>query len=356
MARFFWSLVTPQQAIAGLEISDTHVRIVLLENPTKKRPFIGVRAQAEITLADGIVKNGIVQNEKKLTEAIQSVRTATKAAIRYVILSIPADQIYTEVLSFPRSIRPEKLDEAINLAMHLELPFAFEEAYVDSEQRDGKDKREALITAARKKTIQAYIQAIEATGLRVVAVEHHTVSAIRALNIEAERDYLFAIPGNTSLTLSLARGPHLAMIRTEYGSSKNQETWNKNIEHLLAYSEAEAMHVTSFCNIRPEHTDIAAPPTITAQGPEWHPALKSVSDTLTPQYIVAAGAAWRGLIPRSQDTIVSLMDTGTEDAHKDQNNKSIFKHSRTGAKLSPSSEPKRTALGKPEYLKHLASH
>jgi len=125
---------TGEEPIAGLEISDSFVRLVLLEkNDETQKPEL--RFSAEEPVAEGAIVDGRVKNPQALEKALKNLESKLRLPIINVIVSAPANFIYAKTLNFPYSIAGEKLDEAIDLAISFQLPLPRSELYVSWEIR-----------------------------------------------------------------------------------------------------------------------------------------------------------------------------------------------------------------------------
>src|SRR3989337_1753253 len=125
-------LFTGEELIAGLEMSDSFVRLVLLEkNDETQKPEL--KLFAEEPVAEGTIKDGKIENPLSLEKSLKNLQLKLHFPITNVVVSVPPNFVYSRVLNFPYSITGEKLNEAIDLAINFQLPFSPNEMYVSWE-------------------------------------------------------------------------------------------------------------------------------------------------------------------------------------------------------------------------------
>lgn len=96
-------IILPREPIAGLEITDASIRLVLL-NLDEKTKAITTEESAEQPLASGIIVNGAIKDSIKFDLALLKLKKSLKFKISYIIVSIPSDAVYTKILSFPNRV------------------------------------------------------------------------------------------------------------------------------------------------------------------------------------------------------------------------------------------------------------
>jgi Tfp pilus assembly protein PilN len=289
--------------IAGLEISETAIRIALISMTDGKTPTIGVKAMAEEALPAGVVTNGEVTDVKQLTAVIKKLVSSSKLTTKYVIVSIPGEQAYTRIFSFPETISGDKLETSMNLTIGFHLPVKPDDVYLDWEKLEGEEKanKEIFLATMSKKIVDGFLEAVNAAGLKTTAVELHEASFVRVANIGNEPVLIKRErQGGTNFSVIKNRIPHFTRF---VPNSLSEDILDKETLRVRNFYEFEHGTISDTLNydklscvrnILPEATDDES------------------------RWLIALGAAARGLLPRSEDTLVSLMPLGTETAYEYQ--------------------------------------
>ncbi len=302
----FLRVLTREEAIGGLEITDAFLRLALLTAPKKGKPLIDVPILKEIPLPAGIITDGRVRNKEGLVAALRELVKTAKHPLRYVIASIPPDTVYTHIFSFPRTVTEEKLAEAMKFTMEFQLPFKQENYYIDWELIGSNDHREVLLAAVPRDGADDYMDVFRLSKVNLVAIEFHGASIARAF---------------------LNPSPEVALMTYGYGTSaafsviKDKMVWfNRTIPSALLTSPAaltaEAEKIRDFYESESGKTPVILSVEEGEVIPGFlpHPEIQKHKG----KWLACMGAALRGLIPRSKDTMVSLMPVGTEEAYEHQ--------------------------------------
>lgn len=299
-------IFTRDEEIAGLEISDEYLRIALLELDKNGRIKIG--DFQEEPLPKGTIENGAVKNGPALTDALKRLSVKIRPAVKYVIVSIPADAIYPRVFYFPKSVADAKLKEAMKLATGFNLPQKTEDIYLDWEKLEEKEQNCVFLATVRKKIANAYIESINNAGLKPVAVEFHPLSLLRIADFDPKESVLIKISSAAGMAIFIAKNGMLKFSRSlpkKY--FPEEQSMESEIARIIDYWESENGAIIKIIDLKqPELIKIRKDILLPESG---NPANK---------YLVSIGAARRGIIPRFKDTIVSLMPIGTEEAYEYQ--------------------------------------
>ncbi len=328
-------LFTREEPIAGLEINDTHLRLALLEATKEKvvvaptppqdatqkqksnrrpkpkketRTKMVVKALAEEQLSEEVVAEGAIKKKEEFASALKRLLKKTSAPVRYVILSIPANNVYTKVFSFPRAVRGQKLEATMQLTVGFQLPIKLENAYLDWEKvktQDDLSESKVFLATIAKSIINDYLTAATSAGLKVVAVELHPMSLARVLEASPEQPTLIRMLGKSSATIAVVRNRATHFIRVLPYAFIPEKDISVEIEKIARFYETEYEPISA--QFLPEEMRLIQPLSS-------HPEIQKESS----KWIVSVGAAARGLIPRSEDELVSLLPVGTEEAYEYQ--------------------------------------
>ncbi|MBI2013679.1 MAG: pilus assembly protein PilM [Candidatus Colwellbacteria bacterium] len=295
-------LLTIEEAIAGLDIADDAVRLAWLARDKSGKLFI--KELAEEPLQEDIVADGELKQPEKLTEAINKVLEKLSARPANVIVSIPEAKVYFRTFTFPASITRGKLQEAMATASGFNLPVPPEDAYIDWERVEGKNTNELLLALIRKNHANAYIKAITNAKLKIIAMEPRVLAAARVAEIGTDAPTLVILPDKTTQTFAVIQHKSVKFAHI-LPANLSADELNSAIKRFSDFSESTKMLFSA--TISAENLKLpekfAADQRLTGKAKEWLGAL---------------GAALRGLIPRSDDELISLMAVGTETAYEEQ--------------------------------------
>lgn len=294
------------EPIAGLSITDKHLRLVLLSretDPATKKTGVVVKAVSEEPLIFGTIANGEIKNEDQLRTALQNLLIKTPAKITYAILALPQELIYSRIFSFPKTITGEKLEETMRVTVGFNLPNSTADIYLDWEKSDA-EKNEILLQSIPQKAAESYISILQSAGLRVVAVESQASSMARVIEMTTPRPILLVKQGEAGASFIILKD-RIVRFTNFIPKKFTAEELSLEIKKISDFYESEDEAVVEA--ISAENIKIA--PKFAA-----HPDMKEQSY----RWLAATGAALRGLLPRGEDKLISLMPVGTEKAYEAQ--------------------------------------
>ena len=318
-------LFTRDEPIAGLEISDSCLRLALLLKEEKgelrakssEEEALEIKALGEKPLKGGIIGGGEIKKKEDFIAALNELLKDIKPRIRYAVVSIPADNVYARLYSFPKTVSGEKLEETMKLTVGFQLPVKVEDTYLDWEKTSAETRRnEVFLATIRKPIIDNYLEALAAVGLRTVAIEFHPMSVARAADISPGKTVLALISGKENITVSVIENKTVRFNRTIPANRTNAASFAEEIRKVVDFYESE--NKTSISEIvsigETSASDDRILPAKIMKLFSGHPKISKDSG----KWLIAVGAAWRGLLPRAEDALVSLMPIGTEEAYENQ--------------------------------------
>lgn len=325
------NLINPQPPIGGLEISESDLRFVGFKR--------GNIFRFGLKLAPGIIEDGKIKNRQDFLAALSKLRTEIAGKIVkkiYVVVNISDGDIYTEIFNLPFTAS-ENLDEAASLNLQMISPIDISASYYDwqflgEKVIEGSDQLEFFGAFIPKHIIDEYESVLTEAGFGVAAIEFPGLSLTRTL-IEASegvlknKAYLSLYLGGNGLTFCLIKDGNLYFTHSVswssvYGSERQIvfDSFKKLIidetQKVLNFYENhwQGSIIENFLIVAPglinEISRIVSEnfPSLTVKTP----VLKK-SKELSAEWFIAFGGAARGLIPRSEDTIISLASIGTEE-------------------------------------------
>jgi len=294
---------TRDEPIAGLDVNDSALRLVLLNRKTDKQRSVYIKEIAEEPLETGTIQAGILKDSAKFIAALKNLLSKSKTKINYLILSLPQTLTYSKIFYFPKVIEGEKLEEAMRAETQFNLPVAISNVYLDWE-KTGTDRNELYLTTIPKAIIDSYVSALNSLKIQVVAAEPHLLSAIRVIDIDHAKPVALILPQTNGVLIVIVKNQSIRFSRL-LPKNISEKDLASEMDRVSAFYEVEDEPISK--TIKLESAGIVKK--FADYGP--------IKDTQS-AWLVAVGAALRGLLPRKNDTLVSLLPLGTEDAYEYQ--------------------------------------
>ncbi len=299
------SLFSREEHIVGIDISDTEVRLAVLEKD-QKTSTSKIALLASEKVPSGVIEVGVVKKPDALAEVLKSlVRSAAegkkRTRITYAIISVPADTVYTHIYGFPGTIKGARLEETMKLTVGFQIPLGTEQVYLDWEQIPGKEKNEVTLASMRREIVDGYLSALRGAGIHPVALETHPHSIARAGAFSAGTS-LVVEDGAGSVGIYLISDNIVQFVRTVPKEIIPSEKMSEEIRKISDFAEVEGFKPKAALTLG----SLSPKPPFSL-----YPNVKGESGV----WLIALGAAIRGLIPRREDTLISLLPVGTETAY-----------------------------------------
>ncbi|MBI4458170.1 pilus assembly protein PilM [Candidatus Uhrbacteria bacterium] len=312
----FVSFLQHRESVAGLAADEES--LTLLADAVAAE-------QSENVLPAGTVRQNGVGDSDALRQALRDLKRAAPAA-RSVVLSLPPEHVWMNVIEFPGYLSKSALEEAIRLHLEFALPFPKEEAYVDWEIIDGGEEifvRRLVLGAARKSLVDPFTDLLDGAGFSAVAVESHISSIERAIRGEAADKVLYAVVYPSGVHFGAYDGASFRFQRfvpwdkliaagTNAKPSPHQ-VLVKEAEKIMRFLRAEkhgAMEIKRVAAVcSPEFFSSLAP---LAKGKIPLRAVNAGAEAWNRAALAARGAGIRGTLARREDTLMSFNALGTE--------------------------------------------
>jgi Tfp pilus assembly PilM family ATPase len=327
----FKNILAPQEEIGAIEINNRVVRAFYFSVNNN----LEIKASAMLPVEKSTINNGCVENEasliKTLTE-LKKVLCQNKKVSPYIILSLPAQNFYTSILSIPKLSDENSFKEAVKLNLRLKSPISLENSYLDWEDinEDNRNNKIIFTAVGDKYNIDKYLNCLNKAGFKVIAVEKPALGILRFLkkfNAGCE-EYLVVNIDRDGVDLVVSQNNHLVFYDfsslseiAKYDLDSNLSTkdfvifLNKKVGQIINFYQAhQKSYLKKFFlfsiipNIKNE--------LIHSLGSNLSLEPLSLKDEkiikIPEEWYSVIGSAIRGTIPRGEDKIVSLMQTGTE--------------------------------------------
>ncbi|HAT68625.1 MAG TPA: hypothetical protein DCS20_03320 [Candidatus Yonathbacteria bacterium] len=299
------NLLTKEKRVAGIEISDSVVRIAFMRT---SKDEVSHKTTEELVLVEepiaaNIIVEGVVTDRTLLGKTLKSIWDKARLSTDYAIVSIPDDKIYSRIFSFPKTVEGDRLSEAMRLAIGFQLPVKTEAAYLDWERLAGTPLvNEILLATIPRVVAQGYVEALETAGIKTLALESHLASIARAVKLEPEHTTLFTKKTPDGATVFALKNGTLRFSRTLPARFLDESKIPAEVHNIKTALEGELKE------------KVVETPILDAQIRDDYADKKGLSEPRS-KWLIALGAAIRGQIPEGADNLVSLLPIGTEEAY-----------------------------------------
>lgn len=298
---------------------------------------------ASVKIPDGVVQKGKVISEEKLGDALRELhRKLTRNAREklYVVFSLPDSNAYVQVFSIP-PVGDKELENSARLNLQMVSPVDFHEAYYDWErigfaEADGMRQVEIFGAFAQKSSVNPFLGALERARFSTIAVEFQSLSLARLIkeehiNIPIKNPFALLMANTAGTTFSIIRNNALYFTHfSPWGEPDYQITLaslrrriSDETKKIMNFSLSQwSDEIKEVVLVAPSLQDEISSVLIDTFSLQVHPlspnGLKKFSESsevksLSPEWLTVIGAAYRGAIDRRRDTVVSLMEVGTEE-------------------------------------------
>lgn len=172
----------------GLDISDLSLKLIQLNKIKNK---IKIQALNDVALAEGLIVNGEIKNQKKVAEIIKQLVSSSKygeATSKSVVACLP------ETKTFIKLVEIKEISNDLSAAVAHEIekyfPLPLDEIYYDWQVIENHNNiRSVLIGAAPKNIVDQYISLLADANLSIEALEIEPVALCRSLLYEESYDF-----------------------------------------------------------------------------------------------------------------------------------------------------------------------
>jgi len=235
-------LFTLKPQVFGLDISDLSLKIAQL---TKQHHGYRLTSFGEFSIPVGVIEQGEVKQEERLTGIIRASLSnleGGKFQTKYVVVSLPEEKAFLQMLQFPR-MSAEELSEAVRFEAENYIPYAIDKVYLDFQivppLHNHLDHLDVLLASFPKDVVDPYISALQKAGLTPVALELESLAISRALvkGGVAPSPIVIMDIGATRTSLSIFSG-YSSRFTTSVPISA--EHFTQGIEKALSVEKSEA--------------------------------------------------------------------------------------------------------------------
>lgn len=141
---------------------------------------------ASVELPEGLVRDGEVSDASALADTIKSFVSDAELP-RNVRIGVTNQQIVVRVIDLPRIEDPKQRDAAVRFQAAEAIAMPLDEAVLDhqvagyGEGHDGSPRMQVVVVAARRKMIDAVVEAVKSAGLKPEGIDLDAFALVRAL-------------------------------------------------------------------------------------------------------------------------------------------------------------------------------
>ena len=311
------NLLTKEKKIAGIEISDSFVRVVFFRVPQKATK--GKNKQLvliEEVLPGGIIDQGIVTDKIRFSKTLKNIWSKVNFDADYAIVAIPNDKIFSRIFSFPRTVQEYKLRETMDLVINYQLPMKADDIYLGWEHvSDSHLLKEILLSSIRKDIANSYIEAFEMAGIKILALESLLASIGRTIKLNPDNTTIFAKTTPASSTIFILKGTVLRFARVLPNDFLSANKLKAEIQNIKTSFEADAKEPIIEISLDD----------VTIRDEYAVPEISKLTPEARSKWLPALGALIRGEIPRGEDQLISLLPVGTKEAYAYQKATTFFR-------------------------------
>ncbi|TSC75292.1 MAG: type IV pilus assembly protein PilM [Parcubacteria group bacterium Gr01-1014_30] len=187
----------------GLDISDYSIEMISLSGSPESPRLLSM---GRVTLAAGIVEDGVVLNKEKLKERLLILVEKPefgKLKTRQIIFSLPESKSFIHILPTPQVVLGRKERQEVESQIERIFPYPLSDLYFDYKIRQGAAFAEILAVAAPKKVVDDYLEVFRSCRLLPIALEIESESLTRSLVNEADKPFLIADIGARTTNFSV---------------------------------------------------------------------------------------------------------------------------------------------------------
>lgn len=324
--------VNPPLQIGGLEIEDSYIRYAAIRG--KKADFVSAK------LEPGIIEDGKIKDKERLYGILRGFhdQIAGKKKKIWVIASISDSNVYTEMFVLPKGAT-EDLSEAVRLNLQMISPIDFNAAYADwhligEKEINGVVQHEILGAFVTKQFIDDFEEVADRAGFEIAAIEFPMLALTRSVaelseQFDKKKNYLIFRLGSDGVSFGLVKNGELYFLHFIGWSSVYGAERRATLESLKRMVVDEIHKVLNFYETHWDGmlTDLLlVTPTFEK---EIKDAIMEHFPRLTVEvpsarqfsgmsigWLSGIGSAFRGIIPRDEDAMISLATAGTKDKYE----------------------------------------
>lgn len=325
LRKIIFSFLRHQKPIAGLAITEDSLDVIIFDEHRNRK--LGEKINIDISSAES-VKNGLKNLKKKFGPSFSSV-----------VVSFPPSFLYLAMFEFPIYADDEQIKEAMKLAAS-SLPLPEESIYFDwmPLKNNNVNKKEVVLAAAKRDLIDNQLKIFEENKLSIIAAETFAWSVGRFLE-EGDKITMVIMkqPKNIFFILYDGSAPYFQFNLPKDRFNSDEEFLAasvrciKNLSHFAATDNGGIRTVEKIVALAGDKiieywqkalsggkagVKVAGDEQLQKIKIQQGFNLENGINSNDLAFLAALGALKRGLIPRKNDEIVSILPINTTTAYE----------------------------------------
>jgi len=243
-----FSWLTRRKGLVGLDIGTSSVKAVQLQRSgsTYRLVALGIAPIHPETIVDGVIMDA-----PAVSRAIQQIFEQNKIDVKEVAVSVSGHSVIVKKIRVPRMKRAE-LREGIAWEAEQHIPFSIEDVNLDFQllgsEGQGEGEMDVLLVAVKKDTVNEYVAAVSAAGLKAVVVDVDAFALENALEISRDvkpTDVVALVNiGAAVTTINVLQGGVSEFTRdSDLAGNRYTDSLQKGLG--IGYEQAEALKMGS---------------------------------------------------------------------------------------------------------------
>lgn len=310
--------------VSGLEISQKFLRAIRLSRSGNNLKIAKI---AQLALPEGIISNGKVLDPEKFAGILANFLKANHFSSAHWVVSLNEGAIYTTYKIFP-DLPSQELDEAVEINLGSLLPGKASDIFWGWQEVEPISKitgKEVMISSIAKKDLGGYLAAFGKIGIIPIAIEPRSCSMARVFG-KAANTLVVNIEGTPSIHIaSVVLSNGFARFSREValeGPSKDQfKMLLSEIRRVMNFylTEKNDAKIDNLVLDGPGATAEMAASLKKALNFEVKLSSEIFKDLgLSLPSLALLGAGLRALEPPQQDTSLSLLPVGAQEASQEK--------------------------------------
>lgn len=176
----------------GIDLSDLSVKVAQVK---KKGDKLILTSLGQKTLPQGLIDEGVIQNEKEVIENIKKATSEVRGQrikTKYIVCSLPEEKAFIKTIKIPRAEKKE-IGEMIKWQIEPNFPVKLDDVYFDWRkvepfEKIGKEiqKKQSgtevvSIAVISKEIVDSYLSVFKKAGFQPIVFEIESMSVVRSL-------------------------------------------------------------------------------------------------------------------------------------------------------------------------------
>lgn len=166
---------------AGVDISDTSLKYIQFKPDSHSGTRLHMEAWGDIDIPDGVLERGLVNDAKRLTEAIREMRERT--GVEMVRVSLPEERAYLFETEIKRDTPAKEIQGILEFRLEENVPLSPRDAIFDYDivgEVEETNSLQVSVTVYARETIMHYYEACMTAGVTPLAFEVEAQAIARA--------------------------------------------------------------------------------------------------------------------------------------------------------------------------------